>query len=353
MIVVSILLFLIILLALVLIHEFGHFVTAKLARVKVEEFAFGFPPRLFSVRRGETEYSFNALPLGGYVKMLGEEDPSDPRSFAARPAWVRLVILVAGSFMNIVLAFALFSAAFMIPTPMVTGGVAVDRVFPGSPAEQAGLQPGDLLLEVAGREVTTVQDLQFAVQLNLGSRTEWVVERDGQRIVAALVPRWAPPPGEGESGIVVTILDPQVVDVSYPVWEAVPKGIQRGFDLFTLTKNGLIAAFSRDQGGAAVTGPVGMFQATEAVAQTGLTNLTNWVAIISLNLGIFNLLPIPMLDGGRVVFVFVEILRRGRRISPERESLVHLAGFVFLLGLIVVVSYMDIVRLLSGENPFR
>lgn len=342
-----------ILLVLVMIHEAGHFVTAKLARITVEEFAFGFPPRLFSVRFRGTDYSVNWLPLGGYVKMMGEEDPHETGSFASKPAWIRLIVLAAGSGMNFVLAVGLFSASFMIPSDTVLGTVEVREVMPGSPAAMAGMETGDLILHVNEREITSIPDLQIAIRLNLGSPARFEIERAGAGVrYLDVTPRVAPPSGEGETGIMIGLLDPIETQVSYPIWEAVPRGLRQSFDLLTLSKNGIWAAFSRESSAPAVAGPVGMFQATEAIAATGPANLLSWVAVISMSLAIFNMLPIPGLDGGRFSFVLLEILRRGRRISPERESMVHLAGFVFLIGLMVIVSYFDIARIVNGEGPF-
>ncbi len=362
-------LFLAILIVLVMIHELGHFVTAKLAGVKVEEFAFGFPPRLFSVRHGETDYSFNALPLGGYVKMLGEEDPGDPRSLAAQPAWVRIVIMAAGVVMNFVLAVVLFAAAAMIPVQQTVGRVTIQEVVPDSPAALAGLQPGDQILRVNGRFVETFGDVQTAIQLNLGSPTTFEVERTGalaipgqrgaaNRFEVVMTPRWAPPPGQGATGVRIALANPRVVETTLPIWEAVPRGFQTAFDTLLLTRNGLIQAFSQGAGQQAVTGPVGMYQLTEVVTQASVSSgsiapLLTLMGFISMSLAIFNILPIPALDGGRILFVLVEILRRGKRIAPEREAVVHLVGFAMLIGLIVVISFADVARLVSGESLFR
>jgi len=138
---------------LVFVHELGHFITAKMAGVKVLEFGLGYPPKLWGVKRGETEYTINALPLGGFVRLLGEEDPSDPHSLAAQAAWKRLIVMAAGSFMNFVLAIVLFSVALMIPRELPAGRPQIVQVVPGSPAAQSGLQPGDIIYSVNGRTI--------------------------------------------------------------------------------------------------------------------------------------------------------------------------------------------------------
>ncbi|MGE0059417.1 MAG: RIP metalloprotease, partial [Dehalococcoidia bacterium] len=169
--------FLGILIILVVIHEFGHFITAKLFGVKVLEFAVGYPPRAFAVKYGETEYAVNILPLGGYVRLLGEEDPSDPRSLAALAAWKRLVVMGAGAFMNFVLAIAIFTAAFIIPREVNVGQAVISQVVPGSPAEVAGLKAGDIIQTIDGRKIESVQDASYNIRLNLGEDTPITVKR--------------------------------------------------------------------------------------------------------------------------------------------------------------------------------
>jgi regulator of sigma E protease len=177
----SLLPFLGVLVVLVVIHELGHFVTAKLAGVKVLEFGIGYPPRLFGFKFGETEYTLNILPLGGFVRLLGEEDPSDPRSLAAQPAPQRLVIMGAGSFMNFVLAIALFTVALMIPREVPVGRAVISQVIPGSPAEQAGLKAGDVILKIDGRDIDSVPEASYNIRLNLGENTPIVVRRTDVR----------------------------------------------------------------------------------------------------------------------------------------------------------------------------
>src|SRR5690606_30071259 len=156
-----------ILLILVVIHELGHFLTAKLFGVKVLEFAVGYPPRAFAFKYGETEYAVNILPLGGYVRLLGEEDPTDPRSLAALKAWKRLVVMGAGAFMNFILAIAIFATGFMIPREVNVGQAVISQVVPGSPAAEAGLKAGDIIQSIDGRTIESVQDVSYNIRLNL------------------------------------------------------------------------------------------------------------------------------------------------------------------------------------------
>jgi regulator of sigma E protease len=352
-------LFLAILVLLVMIHELGHFITAKLGKVTVEEFAFGFPPRMLSVTYKGTDYSINWLPIGGYVKMLGEEDPSDPGSLASKPAWLRLIIMGAGSFMNFVLAVVLFAVVAMWPTDTLQGRVVIGEVAPDSPAAAAGFLPGDVVTRVNERVVASSADLQKFVQLNLGSETQVEVERGNRdRTTLTVTPRWAPPEGQGPLGVRISLANARVSQVSYGPLESIGIGFQQAFDTLTLTKNGLIQAFAGNRINQAVTGPVGMYQLTEAVTQASVSQGTivpilTLMAFISMSLAIFNILPIPALDGGRMLFVVIEILRGGRRIAPEREAIVHVVGFAMLIGLIVVVSFSDITRIIAGESLIR
>lgn len=338
---------------LVMVHELGHFVMAKRAGVKVLEFGFGFPPRLFGIRHGETEYTINALPLGGFVKMLGEEDPTDKRSLAAQPARTRLIVLAAGATMNLVLAVVLFAVSFMIPREIVQGQVVIQRIAPGSPAEAAGLLPGDRIVRVNEQSIQNTGDLSFAIYRHRGEPVTMQVRagRASAREVT-VTPRLNPPAGEGATGIEIGMQGTYVDEVSYPIWEAVPLGITRMWDMLVITKNDFAGLFAKQEA-PPVAGPIGIYQMTGEVAKTGLARLLEFTGLLSLNLAIINLLPIPMLDGGRIVFVLIEAVRGGRRIAPEKESLVHLAGLVMILALVVIISYNDIVRIVSGGSVVR
>src|SRR3990172_2143369 len=169
--------FLAMIVVLIVVHELGHFITAKLAGVKVLEFGLGYPPKLWGVKRGDTEYTINALPLGGFVRLLGEEDPSDPRSLAAKPRWIRLVVLGSGAFMNLALAIVLFSFAFMIPHEVDVSRARIAEIVPGSPAEEAGLKSGDVIFAINGRDVQNIGELGYNIRLNLGETVTMRVRR--------------------------------------------------------------------------------------------------------------------------------------------------------------------------------
>jgi regulator of sigma E protease len=379
--------FLSLLVILVVIHEFGHFLAAKAFGIKVLEFGIGFPPKAVTyLRKGGTDYTLNWLPIGGFVRLLGEEDPTDPRSLAAAPRWKRLIVMFAGVFMNIVLAVVLLAVGYMVPRDRALTLAQVAEVAPSSPAAQAkvtgvmrdgsaplqGLQPGDIVLEVEGRDIKNTSELIYANRLNLGETQTWKIKRGGSSLTAEVYARWHPPADQGPTGIRISApatcsdvdaggnpincqpLYPFTESVSYPPWQAFPKAVSSLIDTLVLSKNELQVRFGGGGGGAvdddqpAFTGPVGIADTTgQLIKQAGWRSLIDFAALLSLNLGIFNALPIPMLDGGRMFFVFVEILRGGRRIAPEKESLVHLTGFALLMAGVLIVTYFDIARLVS------
>ena len=433
--IVTILLFVAVLGFLVVMHELGHFAVAKLAKVRVLEFGVGIPPRVWGFTRGGTTYSLNLLPIGGFVRMLGEDAPSSPDSFAAKPAWQRLAILAAGPAMNALLPVALLTAVFMLPQSVPVTDVAITEVASGSPAEAAGVRAGDLAREADGRRVRTSGDLITAINLRLGADTRWIVERDGRLIELRIAEaRVDPPPGQGAVGVRLADGGLTVADVA-PGSPADLAGLRegdlilsaggrrvldadglraalaqpadaetgdaeagataeiqalRGADVVTLTlprgagaadglsvtakpgerrSLGPVAAFGAGVGrigdilllvrneasrwiagsaGIELAGPIGIAQITGDVARIGLSPLVTWTALLSLNLAIVNLLPIPALDGGRIAFVLVEMARGGRRLAPQKERLVHAVGFALLIGAIIAVSVNDVRRLLSG-----
>ena len=381
---------------LVFVHELGHFVAAKKFNIKVLEFGFGFPPRLWGVRRGETIYSINAIPLGGFVRMLGEEDPADPRSFARQAVWKRVVVLCAGSFMNFVTPLIIFTVIFMLPQQVPVGQVFVTGVAPGSPAQVAGIRAGDQIIAIDGERVRFHGDLIAEIEVKLGAETELTVRRGS--IVSGLgvspdssvvetvtvVPRMNPPSltvveivtdpetqvslrearrynaqlsvgdtmTQGAVGVMIGTSNVRLVEDRQPPLSAMGNAADQIVDVLTLTKNG----FQRWAGGGpdpGLTGPIGIAQVTGEVAEIGASPFFQLVAFISISLGIINILPIPALDGGRLLFVLIEWARGGKRVSPQREGLVHLIGFAVLIGLIAVVSFFDIARILSGESLIR
>ena len=347
---ITIVAFLAVLAVLIIAHELGHFTTAKAFGVKVEEFSLGFPPRLLSKKLGETRYSLSAIPLGGFVKMAGEVDPKEPRSLASKGVGARILVLSAGSLMNFLLPLLLFSIAFMVPHNMVTGEVVVQEVAPNSPAAMAGIDSGYTILSVNEHPVHNISDLHRYIRLNLGKETTLVVSRgDSTTEEVQLIPRWKPPEGEGAIGVVVSMPTPTIVRQSEPFWEAIPLGVKECIETFVLFKNAILGLFIGTET-FQVGGPVAIAQITGEVAKAGISPLLEFAAFLSINLAIINIFPLPALDGGRIVFVLLEWVRRGKRISPKTEGLIHAIGFILLMAAILAITYQDIIRIISGES---
>lgn len=338
--------FALILTPIIFIHELGHFVVARLFNIRVEEFGLGFPPRAVTLfKRNGTIYSLNWIPLGGFVRPAGEDDPSIPGGLAAASKTARFFTLAAGAFFNFILAFVIFWVAFMLGP----SAVAVENVVPGSPAEAAGLQPGDVIVEVNDLPVENSGILVEAVTANAGDQIELLVERAGEPLTLTMVPREPgtyDPTQEGPIGI-------GLAHQSSRRWalgplESVTESVQSIWQIIDLTVRAPIMLVRGDISAeeARPVGPVGISQIAGQTAQyTAATGdwfqLLRITAFISVALGFTNLLPIPALDGGRILFVLLEAVR-GRRIEPEREGMVHLVGMLFLLGLMFLLIIQDI-----------
>ena len=350
---ITIISFLGILVVLIIAHELGHLVTAKASGVRVEEFGLGLPPRLLSVRRGETLYSLNAIPLGGFTKMAGEGDPKVPRSLASKSIGTRLLVLSSGSLMNLLLPLLLFSIAFMVPHTMVTEPVVIKEVAPNSPAAAAGIEAGDVIISINEKLVRNTGDLHRYIYLYLGQEITLLTEHGDSTKEVQLIPRWKPPEDEGAIGISLDIdaimSNRTIVSQRYPFWEAIPLGASECIETFVLLKNGIISMII---GAAPVefAGPVGIAQLTGEVAKAGIRPLLVFAAFLSINLAIINIFPLPALDGGRIAFVLLEWVRRGKRVSPKTEGLVHFIGFAMLMAVILLITYQDIIRIISGES---
>ena len=533
---------------LIILHEFGHFFLAKLHKIKVLEFGFGFPPRAFGIWTGSTKistssdtryefddegnrpragqmvtvigrewddgnreaaivrpldrkdvsiaqssashfvgkvksvgadsitiadmvWSINWLPVGGFVKLRGEEDPEAKDSLAGKSAFARITVIVAGVVVNAILPFIIFTIVVMIPVQYVAGDVVVANVLPGSPAYEAGVRPLQKIVAVDGKLITNFSDLQNAVVQKLGTESKWEVQRgvpdpfarpteptvhylDDDTQIVTVVARWDPPrhdvvlevddpttqvrlgvarvynpsvgvndelavvpdeavrddlyeigisdarefvPNanlgdsirvterpdgtgihyldarkfnldlgsvtylqEGAAGVQLQLINPRIDSRGVPVTRAIQEGIKETFEILTLARNSIFGAISGSKNpqfeGPVAVGPVGLSQLSGEVATADIsvnaraTIILTLAATLSISLAIINLLPIPGLDGGRLAFVLIEVVRGGKRVSPEKENLVHFAGFVLLLALIAVISFSDIARLIGGER---
>lgn len=346
----TILVFVVLLIVLILTHEIGHFAAAKMSKVKVEEFGLGLPPRIWGFKYGETIYSINWIPFGGFTRLLGEEDPSTPGSLASKSIGARVFVLSAGSLLNILLPIILFTVSFMIPHDVTVENVLIKEVAAGSPAQTAGIEAGDRIMEVNGHSIKNRGDLSYQIQLNLGNNTAMVIQKpDAGQQVLSLTPRWVPPQGQGATGVVLTASDTTTAVESMPFWQALPASAVHSWEILILFKNEVMSWFLRSTA-PQLAGPIAIAQLTGEVIKAGISPLLEFAALISINLGIFNLLPIPGLDGGRLVFVLLEWARRGKRISPQKEGLVHMIGFLAMILLILVISYFDVARIIRGES---
>jgi len=340
--VTDIVVFVLVLGGLILGHEFGHFVAARSLGVEVDEFGLGFPPRLATLfTAGRTRFTLNAIPLGGFVRPAGEDDPDVPGGLASARKPVRAVVLLAGPAANVFLAFVAFAAAFKFAAPdpdrvLITGIVA------GSPGEAAGLERGDIVTAVEGQAVTGFDSLQQAIAARLGQPVAIEVIRGSEPLTVKLTPRLNPPEGEGPVGIT---LGYPTRPVAWP--EALTIGLQSTTmqfnELVHLPGNLLSGAVAPEE--ARVSGLKGMYDmfswAGEVDRSSQRPFLTlNLIGVISIGLAVANLLPFPALDGGRLMFVAIEALI-GRRVSPRYEGLAHAVGFAILLALMVYVNFQD------------
>ncbi len=336
---------------LIIVHELGHFFAAKATGVPVEEFGIGFPPRLYGRKWRGTVYSINWIPFGGFNKIAGEVDPKVPKGLASRGYGVRILVLSGGVIMNLLLPFVLLAVAYMIPHDIVSGRVVIADVSPDSPAEMAGIEPGDALISINDQPLQNTGDLSRQVQLNLGKEMTVAVEHsNGTAEIVTLTPRWRPPEGEGSMGVLeISTEDAVVVSESYPFWEAIPLGARSCIEALVLYKNGIIGMILGTIP-FQPAGPVGIVQVTGEVAHSGISPVLELTAFISIAIAITQLIPFPALDGGRMLFVLLEWIRRGKRVSARTEGIVHSLGFVILLGLLVLITYQDIARWISGGS---
>src|SRR5215212_50392 len=348
--VLNLLAFVLMLSLLMLVHELGHFITARRAGIVVQEFGFGLPPRLYGREYNGVMYSLNWIPFGAFVKMLGEEDPTSPGSFASKTKLTRAIVLAAGSAMNFLTAGVVFALAYMTgwPTP-IPNEVQIAEIAASSPAEAAGLRAGDLVVGVDGQPVGSVEDFQRLVRERVGASVALDIQRGDQRVQTSMTPRVDPPPGQGAIGVKIQA---HTRPVAYNPLESIWLGFRRAVNVIAFTAWAPIAFFQGVLPGEMLR-PIGLpgmaqvtSQAVEATRESGyLYPLLVMAGTFSAGLAFANMLPIPALDGGRLFFVFIEAIR-GRRISPERESLVHFVGIVVLIALMILIAVNDI------QNPF-
>lgn len=356
----TLLIFFIVLSLLVFVHELGHFLVAKKMGLKVEEFGFGFPPRLAGVKKGGTIYSINWIPLGGFVRIKGEsgDHREDPDSFASKKAFQRFTVLVAGVTMNLFLAAVLFSIGFMVGLPSAIdetlssdarvqdSALTILTVVDGSPAARAGIQEGQTIASIDGLIFEQAADARASIAESAKDGVQIVVKsKDWTFHTYELSAE--PLAGTDAVGIGVGFL--QTGLVSYPFFQAIGQGILTTVDLTGQVIKGfvgLIESLVRGQGlGVDLSGPVGIAVLTGEVAALGLVYLLQFTAVLSINLAVINILPFPALDGGRVLFLFIE-KAIGHPVSQKTEAAVHNMGFLLLMILVVLVTFNDVISLL-------
>ncbi|MFO7995987.1 MAG: RIP metalloprotease RseP [Dehalococcoidia bacterium] len=431
-VVIIIILFIAALFVAVCLHELGHFITARRAGVKVEEFGIGIPPRIFGIKRGETIYSINAIPVGAFVRTAGENDPAVPRSLAGKGPWTRLGVYAAGPLANILLAFVLLSVFLALPVSVVAGdGLMVHSVMENSPAEEAGIEPGDIIVKVNEYAVRKPRDLRDIVNsVSEGEEISLLLLRNGQEQQTMLKPAFDPEsqrrligvllcwnmvsqveesstayeaglrPGDtilsidgqpvynneslsgalhsvekGEEMNLVVLRGQETVSISLtrvndetllgielrwvdgivveqerlPVWKAVYEGASYIIYMPVLIIEAIPLIIESPD--LALVGPIGAGQLTvEVVRALGFSSILFMASILSLGIGIFNLLPIPPLDGGGMLVAFIEGVRRGKRLSPRAMRLAYTIGTTFIIALVIVVVFFDVLRLIRGEG---
>ncbi len=356
----TIIVFFIVLSILVLIHECGHFIAAKKNGVKVEEFGFGLPPRLFGIRRGETLYSLNLLPFGGFVKVFGEEasevsdkklsEADKARSFVHKKPLQKTIILTAGVLANFLLGWVIITYLFVKGIPAPSKTITVEKVIENAPAYSAGIKAQDVIVSISSPAKTILVDelgdISSATKEFAGQEVIIKLLRNKEPITVTAVPRQNPPKNEGSLGIVIT----NYVIKKYPIWSAPFYGLVEAVATTALILKELAVAlvkFITLQGaGIQVAGPVGIAKLTGTAARTSLDALLQLIGILSLNLAVINILPFPALDGGRLAFVIYETVTR-KKINPHTEQKLNFAGFAILIGLILLVTAHDIISLVK------
>lgn len=371
--------FIVILGTLILVHELGHFVVARRNGVSAEEFGFGFPPRVIGTYkdkkgkrrwvfgnkeieeeikdREETVYSLNLIPLGGFVKITGQdgESKNDPKSFAAQSIWTRFKILFAGVGMNFVLAVVLFYLAFMFGLPEVVGDevedpnskIQISLVASESPAKQAGLKMGDEVVSISDEqgevEIRTVAQLQEMITKNKGNeiQVEVVHMGDDESVMIGVTPRKEMLEGEKPLGVALV----RTAHVKHGQIDLMIMAVKTTWmivvAIFAFLWDLILKLFTSEPVGAEVAGPIGIVIMTSQVTRMGLAFVLQFAALLSVNLAIINLLPIPALDGGRILFLAIEKLK-GSPVSEKIEGTMHTIGFFFLIGLMVLVAVCDV-----------
>ncbi len=328
---------------IITIHELGHFLCAKMFGVKVNEFAFGMGPALKTWKKGETKYALRVFPIGGYVLMEGEdEDSHEPRALCNKPVWQRMIILSAGAILNILLGFLILLIVTLSPNHLI-GSNIVGGFYPDATVAPQYLQPGDRIIRINNYPTPTFEDARFHLALDEDGIIDLVIKRDNEKIQLDGIQF---PMEEVEGGARVL-----TIDFKFLALEKTPLTVI-GSALGSTAANvrqvwySLLFMITGRFNVSELSGPVGTAVVIGKVGGMGILYLLELIALITINIGVFNLLPLPALDGGRLIFIVVEAIR-GKAINPEYEGYIHAAGLVFFLALILFVTYNDIVKALT------
>jgi regulator of sigma E protease len=367
----SIIIFIIILLVLVVSHEFGHYIVAKKSGIRVDEFSFGFPPKLFGKKIGETTYNFNALPLGGYVKIFGEnpdEDsingPDSKRSFVNKPKYIQMAVLLAGVVMNFLVAWLLISVGFIsgLPTSVDNtpkGAIVLDQkptiiaVLDQSPADIAGLKPGDKIIALSKNNsdsdinldtVFGIKEIQEFINKNPNAQINVSILRGPDPLVVQVIPESKDINSPALIGISMDLIGTLKLPIHRALWEGMKLTINVTIATVIGFYNLITDAFVGQADVANLTGPIGIISIVGDATHFGFVYLLSFTALISINLAVLNLIPFPALDGGRLLFLLIEKIK-GSRIRPQIANWVNTIGFGLLMLLMVFITYNDIIKL--------
>lgn len=393
----TLLLFLLILSILVFVHELGHFIAAKRAGILVEEFGFGLPPKIWGKKIGETTYSINALPIGGFVKLYGEDGQmadrlpttadsggqlavsnkrASGRAYYEKSIPRRLSVLLAGVLMNVLLGIVCFSILYFVSgIPTKTGKVKIVGIAKDTPAEIAGLKLDDEIVSIDDQKIASINQFVKSAKEKAGKKVVLEIQRDkdnpckssdnkvlggqapgevgfscrGENLLVSLIPRENPPEGEGPLGVAISEVELR----KYPWWQMPFLGVREGFKeslawggmIITALKKTFISLVTMGKIPKDIAGPIGIFQVTSQVAKSGILAVFQFLGILSVNLAIVNILPFPALDGGRLIFLGYEVIFR-KKPSGRIEAVVNNIGMVVLLTLMVLITINDVMRLL-------
>ena len=334
---------------IILIHELGHFLVAKACGMKVHEFSIGMGPRLLKKQGKETLYSLKLLPIGGSVQLGEDEDSDDPRAFRNKPVWQRMLVIVAGAIMNLILGLIICIITVLVSSKI---GTCTIGGFHDSPSSNSFLQANDEIIEINGLSIWSTSDISYALSNSIAQEKadgeyatyDFKVIRNGQVVELPEVTFKTEKSTDGKDHI---YLDFYVNAAEKTIGTVVSTAVKTALSFGRIVILSLFDLIRGTYGLNEISGPIGVVQMVSTVASIDIRGFLSTVAIITINLGIFNLLPIPALDGARFVFLVIEAIRR-KPIKPEHEGIIHFVGFAALMLLMLVVTFNDIVRLVTG-----